>query len=638
MRRDEYRPGWQPSERPDASPLGGFEEQLLGYGLAAAATTGGLVWMTGQAAGLLFGHTWLHVDPADVANIMVHLPKVWHDPQLAWPATAQRALPGPVGMYATLAGTTSATVAAVGQALRLVHSVSGSGGRPALGRGSRHAVRKSSSWARSGELRGLYVDKPEPGRVILGRAIGLRRRLLAAEDCHSVMVFGPPGSYKTVGLVAPAILEWYGPLVSTSVKPDVLEATLRDRRRKGEVFIYDPLGATGLPTSQWTPLATCGTWSGALTTAYFMAQATDLGTTQSADHQYWTRAGVKFLAPMLHAAAVTDRTMADVLRWVNLREGFAEDREDEIAKILADLGTAGEAATEAWAASMFATERRADSLYATAEDLLQVYQDDRVAASTEGYDIDPEGLLSGDNTLYLYAPPHEQRRLRPLFETLTSQVVRSAQERAARSPRGILDPRLLLALDEAGNVAALADLPELATTGRGQGIQILSVWHDEAQLRRRYGEAAATVVNGHRAKVFLSGLADIGALEQGSKLIGDEAVVELNPSVDTYGRRSHSQSTTWRPLVAPDELRRLQPREGIVIYGHHKPVKVRLRPWFERREQARLQRGQWRALKARERAARRAVRAAAKSEARARARAARLLGQDQDARRVRDGR
>ena len=92
-------------------------------------------------------------------------------------------------------------------------------------------------------------------------------------------------------------------------------------------------------------------------------------------------------------------------------------------------------------------------------------------AFTEGHDLDVDALLTGDHTVYLYAPAHEQRHLRPLFETVTMQVVRAAQEKAARAPDGMLDPRLLLALDEAGNVAALAELPELATTARGQGIQ-----------------------------------------------------------------------------------------------------------------------------------------------------------------------
>jgi hypothetical protein len=70
--------------------------------------------------------------------------------------------------------------------------------------------------------------------------------------------------------------------------------------------------------------------------------------------------------------------------------------------------------------------------------------------------------------LYLYAPAHQQRLLRPLFETITQQVVAAAQEKAALSPNGLLNPRLGLFLDEAGNCAALSDLDVLATTARGR--------------------------------------------------------------------------------------------------------------------------------------------------------------------------
>ncbi len=35
----------------------------------------------------------------------------------------------------------------------------------------------------------------------------LGRLYLAVEQCHSVLAFGPPGSFKTRGLVIPAILE-----------------------------------------------------------------------------------------------------------------------------------------------------------------------------------------------------------------------------------------------------------------------------------------------------------------------------------------------------------------------------------------------------------------------------------------------
>src|SRR6266536_4082804 len=68
--------------------------------------------------------------------------------------------------------------------------------------------------------------------------------------------------------------------------------------------------------------------------------------------------------------------------------------------------------------------------------------------------LDLDYFLRGDNTIYLYAPAHQQRLLRPRFETITQQVVAAAQERAARSPDGMLNPRLGLFLDEAGNCAA----------------------------------------------------------------------------------------------------------------------------------------------------------------------------------------
>ncbi|MGE5778968.1 MAG: hypothetical protein ACM30D_06620, partial [Hyphomicrobiales bacterium] len=68
---------------------------------------------------MAFGHTWLHVDPAELAGVLAHLREHLGDPQLAWPADAQRALPGPVGMYATFTATTAAAGTAAGQVLRL---------------------------------------------------------------------------------------------------------------------------------------------------------------------------------------------------------------------------------------------------------------------------------------------------------------------------------------------------------------------------------------------------------------------------------------------------------------------------------------------------------------------------------------
>jgi type IV secretion system protein VirD4 len=553
------------------------------------------VWATGQAAGLAFGHTWLEVSPADVAHILWHLPQHWSDPQLAWPAEARGPLPGPAGMYATFTGVVGGLSGGTAAVLRHLPGRA-AGHRPGHPRPAKHA---GAVWASNRELRLLTVHDPEPGRVILGRTPGLLGRLLAAEDCHSVLVFGPTGSYKTSALVIPGVLEWNGPLVATSVKPDLLRATIAHRSRLGQVVIIDPLGASGMAAAKWSPLASCGTWAGAQQTAVQLANAIEQTPTeeQRPEHRFWKTMGTKFLAPMLYAAATKGLSMAEVLHWLDSRE------DQEVKQILEATGVP--AAVDAWESSQYRTDRAVDSLYATAEEVLHVYGNERVSASTGGHDLDLDDFLSGNNTIYLYAPAHQQRLLRPLFETITQQVVAAAQEKAALAPDGMLSPRLGLFLDEAGNCAALSDLDVLATTARGQGIQLVTVWHDKSQLEARYGPKASTILNNHRAKLFLSGLADLSALELGARLIGDQALVDRNRSMGSDGRHSMNESTSYRPLLPVEDLRRLRPGEGVLLYGHLRPTPIRLRPFYEPREQARRDRAEDRATRRLARAERR---------------------------------
>jgi type IV secretory pathway TraG/TraD family ATPase VirD4 len=371
-----------------------------------------------------------------------------------------------------------------------------------------------------------------------------------------VLCFGPAGSFKTAGLVIPAVLEWLGPVITTSIKPDVLSATLRRRLAIGEVWVYDPLGLSGVPAAQWTPLAHCGTYTQARKVARTLAEAADVSGLREQDANYWTLLGAKLLGVLLFAAARSDRTMSDVARWVDIQE------QDEVTQALEDAGDP--MALDAWSACRARPDNTLGSVYGTAETLLDVFADPIIAASADGCDLDVDALLEGPNTLYLCAPANEQGRLRPLFELLVSTIITRAEELAAHH-HGMLDPRLLVCLDEAGNCAALAKLPELATTARGQGIQLVTIWHDLGQLQHRYGRRATTVLNGHRAKLFLSGQADVDSLELASKLIGDQAVTHTSHTSAADGRASTTASVSWRRMVPMEVLRQLRPREGVLL-------------------------------------------------------------------------
>jgi hypothetical protein len=61
-------------------------------------------------------------------------------------------------------------------------------------------------------------------------------------------------------------------------------------------------------------------------------------------------------------------------------------------------------------------------------------------------------------------------------------------------------------------VAPLPNLAEIASTAPSHNIQLVSIFHDLAQARSRYGRQAETVVNSHRARMLLPGVADLDTL------------------------------------------------------------------------------------------------------------------------------
>lgn len=424
-------------------------------------------------------------------------------------------------------------------------------------------------WALRRDLAPLRVDAPTNGRLTLGHC---GRRLLAAERRASIVVLGPSQSGKTTGLAIPAILEWQGPVVATSVKSDLVRDTIASRAAEAPAWVYDPTGATGLDRASWSPLAGCHDWQGARRTAAWLCSAARTGSGGTGDEEFWNAAAAKLLAPYLLAAARSGRDMGQVVRWIDAQE------DTEVAHLLDDAGEGD--ALGAAGASWQRDERTRSSVFTTAEMVLEAFADPSVLASARTSEIDPGRLLCGGApTLYICAPGHEQERLRPVFATLLQTILTAAYDRALASG-GALDPPLLIVLDEAANIAPLRDLDTIASTAAGHGIQLVTVWQDLAQLRARYGERASTVVNNHRAKIVLSGISDPSTLEYASRLIGDGDINDQSVTIDPRGARSTTRAQRERRLAPDAALRRIRPGEGVLVYGHLPPIRLRLRPWF----------------------------------------------------------
>jgi type IV secretion system protein VirD4 len=575
--------GAKQARRPTSAAELGLGETLAWVGVAVVAGVAMLVWSTGEVAGRLNGGRWPAVGVDQVPDILARLPGSLTDPKRAWPPSAGSLLPGPLGLYGS-AALLLAILAGAGLAGALTwrRSVAGGVGAsigPAAGparaqaRGWRWPFRRRAAgarWATPCDLRRLRVRKPGDGRLVLGR---VGQALIASEARQSVLVVGPTQTGKTTGLAIPALLEWPGPVVATSVKGDLVAHTREYRAQLGTTWVFDPTASAGAgPSSGWSPLQEATTWNSAQRVATWLVEATPsrAGLSEGA---FWFAAAAKLLAPLLLAAAGAGRNMADVVRWTNVQET------DEVERLLGRAGAIE--AGVAFFASVGRDERIKSSIYTTLETVLAPYEDPVVAAAADAHEIDPEALVAGHHTLYLCGPAHEQARLQGVFATLVASVVNAAVERVQRTG-GPLDPPLLLVLDEVANIAPLRDLDTLASTAAGMGIQLVTVCQDLAQLAARYGtERARTIANNHRAKVILSGVADVGTLDTLSGLAGEQAVREQTITADLRdGRRTTSSSVGYRRLAPADELRRIRPGEGVLVYGYLPPARLELRPWY----------------------------------------------------------
>jgi type IV secretion system protein VirD4 len=160
------------------------------------------------------------------------------------------------------------------------------------------------------------------------------------------------------------------------------------------------------------------------------------------------------------------------------------------------------------------------------------------------------------------------------------ELIGEVYERASASGRPLKRP-LLLVLDEAANIAPLPDLADLASSGAGQGIQLLSVFQDLAQVKSRYGaEGARTILGNHRAKLFGAGTSDPDAYEYLRSVIGAGEFRQRSHTRGDPGKRSATESRTYRDLAPAKAVREAPPGTALLLYGRLPAARIALRPFY----------------------------------------------------------
>ncbi len=167
----------------------------------------------------------------------------------------------------------------------------------------------------------------------------------------------------------------------------------------------------------------------------------------------------------------------------------------------------------------------------------------RSLACSPGRHARPSGCwAAGQHRCTSARRPTSRRGCDRCSSTLIREIVARGLRPRRQHGRADRSGRCLLVLDEAPNIAPLPDLDQIASTGAGQGIQLVTVVQDLAQVHARWGAKADTIVNNHRAKLFGPGLSCEKTLDYVSRVLGDRELRQVSRTSGEHGRRSTTES------------------------------------------------------------------------------------------------
>jgi type IV secretory pathway TraG/TraD family ATPase VirD4 len=302
------------------------------------------------------------------------------------------------------------------------------------------------------------------------------------------------------------------------------------------------------------------------------------------NEHHWRERSTALLAPLLHAAFVTDRQITQVLTWV-LRTELEPARkalEDHGAQVAADV-LAGIAKTD---------ERERSSILSATAGVLSAYNADATRRNAAHPNFDADHFVRSHDTIYITAPAHKQGLCAPLVVGLLEQI-RHATYRYAPAARQERRSPVYLCLDEVANMAPIHDLPALVSEAGGQGLHIMVCLQDLSQARKRWGDDAADgFLSLFQTKVILNGIADPKTLEAVSLCLGeyDRQLVthtlgrsETETEFFEIPRPTETESVAYHTArqrtLSPGEIARLPPGRALHLQGTRWGL-IRSTPWY----------------------------------------------------------
>ena len=437
----------------------------------------------------------------------------------------------------------------------------------------------SASWGSVRELDKKYRDKDAGKNVILTQHLQMsmngklhRRNLLQ-------IIVGGSGSGKTRFLAKPNLMLANASFIVTDPKGEMLRAVGNLFLEEGYVLrVFDLIDPS--KSDCYNPFCYIRKDADVFKLIdNFIKNTTPKGA--KANDPFWekseTALDAALMLYLLHEAPVEDQNMETILYMIE--NGGAKEEDDDYQSPLDLLFEALEEeqpnhiAVRQYHIFKQAAGKTAKSILVSAAVRLASFTLPEIQRITASDDMELGKLGERKQAIFCIIPDSNDASLNFLVGMLYTQAFQELYYQADKVHQGALPVPVRLMFDEFANVALPDGYARLQATMRSRNIMSTIILQNISQLKALFKDDWEGIIGNADSFIYLGGN-EQSTHKYISELLGKETI-DTKTSSQSKGRNgSFSQNfqQTGRELMTPDEVRRLDNKDAIVLIRGEKPV------------------------------------------------------------------
>ena len=437
----------------------------------------------------------------------------------------------------------------------------------------------SASWGSVRELDKKYRDKDAGKNVILTQHLQMsmngkqhRRNLLQ-------IIVGGSGSGKTRFLAKPNLMLANASFIVTDPKGEMLRAVGNLFLEEGYVLrVFDLIDPS--KSDCYNPFCYIRKDADVFKLIdNFIKNTTPKGA--KANDPFWekseTALDAALMLYLLHEAPVEDQNMETILYMIE--NGGAKEEDDDYQSPLDLLFEALEEeqpnhiAVRQYHIFKQAAGKTAKSILVSAAVRLASFTLPEIQRITASDDMELGKLGERKQAIFCIIPDSNDASLNFLVGMLYTQAFQELYYQADKIHQGALPVPVRLMFDEFANVALPDGYARLQATMRSRNIMSTIILQNISQLKALFKDDWEGIIGNADSFVYLGGN-EQSTHKYISELLGKETI-DTKTSSQSKGRNSSFSQNfqqTGRELMTPDEVRRLDNKNAIVLIRGEKPV------------------------------------------------------------------